>query len=263
VSLTKTEVKYLASLNTKKGRKQENRFLAEGVRLLEEALEGDYLPLSVMYAPAELNSRGEKLISGFTRHKVTTRSISARECAQLADTKTSQGIVALFECKKYSLQQQLHQGCRKVLICDGIGDPGNLGTLIRSAVAFHFDLVVTTAGSAETINPKTVRASMGGFFKVPVIDGVDDAELAAQLKKKNYTIYGADLKGKDLDRSIAVADKTALVIGSEAAGSGRILTEAADVRVKIPMSLKTESLNSAMAGTILMFWVDSSERMKS
>ena len=262
MSLTKTEVKYLASLNTKKARKKENRFLAEGVRLLEEALEGGYLPLSVMYAPSELSSRGEKLVSDFTRRHVTARSISSRECAQLADTKTSQGVIALFECKKYSLEQQLNKGGRRILICDRIGDPGNLGTLIRAAAAFRFDLVVTTAGSSEAINPKTVRASMGGFFKVPVIDGVDDAELAAQLKKRDYAIYGADLKGKYLDRSMTMAGKIALVIGSEAAGTGQTLTAAADFRVKIPMSSKTESLNSAMAGTILMFWIDSSERMK-
>lgn len=261
MSLTKTEVKYLASLNTKKGRKKEKRFLAEGVRLLEEALGADYLPLSVLYAPSELNPRGEVLIKGFTNNKVTARSISARECALLADTKTSQGIIALFECKKFSLRQQLNKGCRRILICDGIGDPGNLGTLIRSAVAFHFDLVVTTAGSAEAINPKTVRASMGGFFRIPIIEGNDDSELAAQLKKKNYTIYSADLKGDYISRSMSIADKTALIIGSEATGASRNLIEAADMRIKIPMSPGTESLNSAMAGTILMFWIDSSERI--
>jgi len=263
VSLTKAEVKYLTSLHNKKGRKKENRFLAEGVRLLEDALKAEYWPLSIMYAPSELNARAEKLVNDFTRHKITTRSISARECARLVDTKSSQGLVALFECKKYSLEQQLNKAPRRILICDGIGDPGNLGTLIRSAAAFRFDLVVATEGSAESINPKTIRASMGGFFRIPVIDGIDTAQLAASLKKRDYTLIGADLRGKDLDGSIQIGGKTALVIGGEAAGPSQTMIDAADILVKIPMAPVTESLNSAMAGTILMYWVDSSERMKS
>lgn len=261
--MTKSEVKYLVSLHTKKGRKQENRFLAEGVRLLEEALNADYLPLSVMYAPSEINPRAEKLVSDFVAHKVTTQTISSRECSRIADTTTSQGIIALFDYKKYSLKKQLDQGSRRILICDRIGDPGNLGTLIRSAVAFRFDLVITTAGSSETINPKTVRASMGGFFRIPIVDGADDAELAQMLKQQGYKIYEADMKGIDIDPAIPVASRTALVIGSEAAGTGQALAAQADYRIRIPMSKKTESLNSAMAGTILMFWINSLKERES
>lgn len=257
MALIRTEMNYLTSLRTKKGRKKENRFLAEGIRLLEEALNADYRPLSVLYSPSDINSRGEKLVRAFVSRKITARTVSARECARLADTKTSQGIIALFEHKKYSLRQQLNKGCRRVLICDGIGDPGNLGTLIRSAVAFHFDLVATTSGSAETVNPKTIRASMGGFFKIPIIDGVDDSGLAQSLKKKGYKLYQADVRGKNIDGSTPIADKLALAIGSEATGGGRVLMTESDYRIKIPISRKTESLNSAMAGTVLMFWIDS------
>ncbi len=260
MALTKTELKYLASLHSKKGRKQDDRFLAEGVRLLEEALRADYMPLSVMHAPSEINPRGEQLVKDFIARKVPVQSISARECARLSDTKTSQGIVALFDYKKYSLEQQLDKGYRRILICDRIGDPGNMGALVRAAVAFHFDLVITTPGSAETINPKTVRATMGGFFKIPIVDGAHESEIVDQLKKHDYTIYEADARGEEINLSPELAAKAALVIGSEATGTSRAMAAASHHKIRIPMSQKIESLNSAMAGTILMFWINALER---
>ena len=260
MALPKAELKYLTSLQNKKGRKQENRYLAEGVRLLEEALKADYLPLSVLHAPSEISPRGERLVNDFIARKVPAQSISARECARLSDTKTSQGIVALFESKKYSLEQQLDKGYRRILICDRIGDPGNLGTLIRAAVAFHFNLVITTQGSAESISPKTIRATMGAFFKIPIIDGADESGLIDQLKINHYTLYEADIEGEDINLSSAPADKAALIIGSEATGTGRAMAAAANRRIRIAMSPMTEWLNSAMAGTILMFWIDALER---
>lgn len=260
MALTKTEIKYLTSLQTKKGRKKEGRFLIEGVRLLEDALAADYLPHTILYAPSELTERGQELVKKFVARKVTAQTISARECNRLADTKTSQGIIALFSLPRHSLRQQLSKGSRKILICDGIGDPGNLGTLIRSAAAFRFDLVVTTAGSAEAGNPKTIRAGMGAFFRIPVIDGVDAGELAGELRTAGYTIYNADVKGKYIQPSLPVADRLALVVGSEASGTGAVLAAEARFRIKVPMAKNVESLNSAMAGTVLMFWFDTVER---
>jgi TrmH family RNA methyltransferase len=260
MALTKAELKYLTSLQTKKGRKKEGRFLIEGVRLLEDALAADHLPHTILYAPSEMTERGRELVKKFVARKVTAQTISARECHRLADTKTSQGIIALFSFPRHSLRQHLAKGMRKILICDGIGDPGNLGTLIRSAAAFHFDLVVTTAGSAEAGNPKTIRAGMGAFFRIPVIDGVDAEELASELKKAGYTIYNADAKGKYIRPSLPMADKLALVVGSEATGTGAVLAAEARFRIKVPMAKSVESLNSAMAGTVLMFWFDTVER---
>ena len=125
MALTKAELKYLRSLQTKSGRRQNNRFLGEGIRLLEDALRAGYLPQTVLYAPSELSPRGEKLIKKFAARKVTTQAVTVRECRQLNDTKTPQGIVAMFDHKTYDLQQQLKRRPRRILICDKIGDPGN------------------------------------------------------------------------------------------------------------------------------------------
>lgn len=261
MALTKAEMKYLLSLHTKKGRKQTKRFLAEGVRLLEESLVADYLPSLVYYSPSDLTVRGEELVRRFVAHKVSAQSISARECHRLSDTGSSQGVLAVFARKSSSLEQQLRLGYRRILICDRIGDPGNLGTLIRSAAAFQFQLVVTTADSAESVNPKAIRASMGAIFKIPIVDGAEDAEVASRVKKAGYTLYSADIRGKGLDRAVSRAAKIALVIGSEPTGAGAALTAAADMRIRIPMAKGVESLNSAMAGTVLMFWFNARERV--
>lgn len=263
MALTAAQVKYLVSLTTKKGRKQEGCFIAEGIRLLEEALAGNYLPHQVLYAPGLLTPRGESLVAAFTSRKVETKSISTRECNRLADTEHSQGILAAFELRIVDLEQQLRQGVRRILICDRIGDPGNLGTLIRAAAAFAFDLVVTTAGSAEAASPKTIRASAGAFFRIPLVAGAEDADLAEKLKRWKYPLYAADLRGEEFSVTDALPDCLALVIGSEAEGSGPALLENADRRLRIPISPAAESLNAAMAGTLLMFWISIQERTAS
>ncbi len=246
------ELKQLKALKTKNARRKENRFLAEGVRLLEEAAQANYWPIRVFYSPSEIGERGQALVDKFIAAQRDTISISARECRSLSDTKTSQGIVALFEANRTKLQQLLEGARRKIIVCDKIGDPGNLGTLIRSATAFGFDGLITTAGSAEPESAKTIRASMGCYFSLPITSAVEPRSLIEHLKKADYKIFNADIGGQEITDTISIPDKLALVIGSEAFGSGNDLAQAADFKIKIPMSGRVESLNSAMAGSILM-----------
>jgi len=135
VSLTKTEEKYLTSLNNKKGRRKENRFLAEGVRLLEEALKADYLPLSIMYAPSELNPRGEKLVNGFTRRKVSARSISARSWS-------SRGTCASFDggrpISRFAMARISSASRLRWLLLTSSGSPGN--SLLSSTILYDHSL---------------------------------------------------------------------------------------------------------------------------
>jgi TrmH family RNA methyltransferase len=135
-----------------------------------------------------------------------------------------------------------------------------LGTLIRTAAAFGFGLVITTAGSAETVASKTIRATMGAVFTTTIAGGLGAAEAVNWLKKSNYTVYDADINGRPLDFRATIADRPALIIGSEAFGADGAVRGAADVHVRVPMADTTESLNAAVAGAILMFWLSSSER---
>jgi TrmH family RNA methyltransferase len=260
VALSTREVKLYRSLLTKKGRRAEGLFLAEGVRLLEEALAGGVTPRLVMFTPADLSERGQRLIDACGARHVRTSSISRRECQALSDTTTPQGIIALFESPPSNLEQQLSGDPRRILICDRVGDPGNLGTLIRAAAGFGFDLIVITAGSAEAVAPKTIRGSAGACFRVPIVTGVIDTELVAALSAHGFALYCGDTRGRDLEEIPSLGEKAALVIGSEATGSGTALYAAARFRVRIPMTPLVESFNAAMAGAVLMYWMHATGR---
>jgi TrmH family RNA methyltransferase len=263
VALSKADLKYLISLQTKRGRVKEGRFLAEGVRLLESALAAGRRPRVVYYAPSELSPRGQELIRDFGKRGVATASISIRECNRLVDTETGQGIVAVFDTPQTRLTEALARKHRWVLLCDRIADPGNLGTLIRTGAAFGFDLVITTAGSAEAFGPKTIRATMGAIFNSTIVAGMAADEAIAWVKNAGFALYTADIKGQPLAAGMRIPDRAALALGSEAFGADPAVKRAADVPVRIPMASGTESLNVAVAGAILMFWLSSAERIPS
>ncbi len=255
MALTKVEIKKLVSLKSKKGRRTEDRFLAEGVRLLEEALRADYRPEIVLYAPGEVTERGQNVIRSFSKRRINTITVAVKEINKISDTDTPQGIVAVFKQRHTSFEKLLSQSPRTIVVCDGVGDPGNLGTLLRSALAFGADAVVTTEGSAEATNPKTIRASMGSFFHLPIISGADPTDIVGLLKRHTYRIAVADVRGQAISAGGDDGEKTAIVIGSEPAGTGSVFAAAADQRWKIPMTAKVESLNAAMAGSILLYWL--------
>jgi TrmH family RNA methyltransferase len=258
--LSASDIKYLRTLLTKKGRRQEGRFLAEGVRLLEEAAAGRYLPRVVFYAPAELSERGQKLIARFSQLNVETTSVSAKEASRLSDGPSSQGVIALFDIRTNTLEEQLRRDHRRILVCDRIGDPGNLGTLMRAAAAFGFDLMLVTDGTAEIENPKTIRASAGAFFRVPTVAGLSGEVIGTRLKAANYMIILADTHGRDLASGERVPERLALVIGSEATGIDQRLASQAQLKIRISTTELVESLNAAMAGTVLMHRLDAAER---
>ncbi|MCK4858571.1 MAG: hypothetical protein KAT58_11425, partial [candidate division Zixibacteria bacterium] len=147
--LSKTELKNLKSLLTKKGRKKSGMFLAEGVRLLEESVRRRFLPRTVYYAPSMLSTRAEKLVGQLRGRAVETVQLSARDLRSMSDTESPQGIVGLFarpDTKLTKLYQPKH---RKLVLCEDISDPGNLGTLARSSLAFGFHLMLLCGSSAE------------------------------------------------------------------------------------------------------------------
>ncbi len=263
LSLTKAEIKAVADLRLKKYRQEQKRFTCEGVRLLEEALLANFMPESVLYSPYDTSNRAIQLIANFKKKRITVHEVSSKECQKVSDTKSSQGIVAVFPMNNLSLKQQLAREPRKVLVCDRINDPGNLGTLMRSAAAFGFSLLLLTDETAEATNPKTIRASMGAFFTVPCIEQLEPEEMLSELRECGYKTYNADIEGTIIDDTAVASDKSVLIIGSEATGARDVFSRNADFQIKIPMATHVESLNAAMAGTVLMYWMDSKERART
>jgi TrmH family RNA methyltransferase len=259
--LSVSEIKKLTALKKKKYRHSEDLFLCEGVRLLEEAQKSNFYPEKVYYSKASLNERGQKLVQLLKQNKIPIYDIGNKEIERVISTKSSQGIVGVFKPRKYNLEQQLNQGTRKLLVCDNINDPGNLGTLMRSAAAFGFSPVITSTKTVEINNPKTMRASMGACFNLPYIEKQPPELIVEKLKEFGFKLLLADVKGKILNNLNSFSGKVALIIGSEADGGSDTFEQNADYVVRIPMSQNVESLNAAMAGTALMFWLNNSERM--
>ena len=151
----------MKSLLTRKGRRRHGRFAAEGVRLLEEAYRNRKYPQTIYFSSHLLSPRGQTLLKRFSRKGVPTRPMSARQIQSLSNTITSQGIVGVFDIPRPDLTELYRRTSRKLLLCENISDPGNLGTLIRSAAAFDFNMVVLCGKSADPFSPKVVRSSAG------------------------------------------------------------------------------------------------------
>jgi len=229
-------------------------FAAEGVRLLEEALKSGLNPAKIYYVPSMLAERGLTLVRQFASMRVETVPVSERDLSRVTATATPPGIFALFAAPPDELQQLYRVGMRNILLCENVSDPGNLGTLCRSARAFAFDLVILAGQCAEAFSPKVVRASAGAIFGIPVaVAGLTAIE--EFVRAERFAIVAADIGGADsIDAAVSALPegRMILAVGSEADGLSAELLRLARHTVRVPHERCVESLNAAVAGSILM-----------
>jgi len=242
------------SLRTKKGRRTHGLFVAEGVRLLEESLRLGAVPEKLYVCPPVLSQRGATLIGRARKNKMDVIEVSAREIDRMADAETSPGVMAVFTVPTVELAELYHSRMRNILLCEDLSDPGNAGTLVRSAIAFGFDLVVLAGRSCEPYAPKVVRSSVGAVFGVKIAVAATE-DVLKTVKDDGWKVITADVHGQDhigktLDR--AKGKKLLLALGSEAEGVSSIVATAADFAVRLNHEPTIESLNTAVAGSILM-----------
>lgn len=238
-------------LNHRKERDISERYVIEGVRLIEEAANRN-IPVEEIYFSRSLSDRGQILITKFDQLGIKVEEISDSIFEQIMDTSTSQGIAAI--CKKTvsSLPDQIHFG----IIADQIRDPGNLGTIIRVASAAGAQFVITTKGSVDLFSPKVMRSAMGAHFHTLCLEQEWDQILhtrdSSQIRPISYVATAeADLICWNCD----FVQPTILIIGNEADGPTANSFNFADHHVSIPMPGNFESLNAAIAAGILIFEV--------
>ncbi len=254
MTLSRMELKKLRSLKTKKGRRELKLFLGEGVRLLEEAWRHNIRPEILYYTPDVLSERGEKLLLRMAKKNIRQRQISSKQLDMITETKTPQGIVGLFAIPEYTIEQLYDTEIRNMLLCEHIADPGNMGTLLRSALAFGFESVLLCGNCAEPYAPKVVRSSVGALFGLRIVP-VTYGTLEVLLQQQNITAVASDIAGvpwQKVRNRIKRSDRCMLMIGSEAEGLSEELKKMAHVTVRINHTKKVESLNAAIAGSILM-----------
>jgi len=254
--LTQSEKKLLRSLLTKKGRAARHQFTAEGIRLLEESINHHCLPQKIFAVPDEISSRSKSLLQKFTKLKIPITKISAHEMAQITDTDTSQGMLGLFDSNLINIgfDEIISMNSSATLLLDNISDPGNAGTLFRSALAFGFETVFATESTVDFFNPKLVRSTAGAIFGLKVAE-VTMEQLARIKKMKWIMLIAADIKGMSIHEGLKKydsADPVILAIGAEAEGLSEKIINLSDIRIRIEHSREVESLNAAVAGSIIM-----------
>ncbi|HYK83061.1 MAG TPA: RNA methyltransferase [Gemmatimonadales bacterium] len=235
--------------------------MVEGVRLVEEALAAG-LPVRGALVSADLGrtARGTALVAELARHAVPVEEAAVRTLQQLADTETPQGIVAVVEPRTWTADDLALSAGAVALVIDGVQDPGNVGTLIRTAHALGAAGTVVLRGTADPTSPKALRGAMGATFRHPVV-ALDDAAFVAWARKHGVTLWAAAADGVSLGRAVATKDgpgrtgPIAVIVGNEGAGIRPQLNAVAAQRVAIPLAQGAESLNVAVAAGILLYEV--------
>ena len=233
-------------------RQQAQSFVVEGVRLTEEALHSGWQPQSVFFSE-QLSGRGKTLLEGFIKAGADVEEVTPQIMDALAETEAPQGILATFAMRDLPLPQPLDF----VLILDNLRDPGNLGTLLRTACAASLQAVLLSPGTTDVFSPKVLRAGMGAQFKLPALalpwDKIEEVcRTNSNPPLKIFLAEGRQGQGTacwELD----LRQPLALIIGNEAQGAGDQARQLADGLVRIPMPGGSESLNAAVAGSILIF----------
>jgi RNA methyltransferase, TrmH family len=245
---TAREKRQLLALRERRNRESEGHFLAEGVRVVEDLLASDVvIRWALMSSTLEDGGRASALGAAMIKLGIPVREVEQHEFAKLADTKNPQGLLVVAETPRAELDQLA--GASVILVLDAVQDPGNFGTLVRSAEALGAGGVIALPGTVDCWNAKVVRSAAGSVFRQPIVQsGWSEAE--EWLRAHGFTILAADAGGEPLGRE---RGKSALVVGNEGAGISREVMAGVDMTVGIPLRGRAESLNVAAAAAILLY----------
>lgn len=238
-------VKELRSLRDHKGREAAGRFLVEGEVMLREALKCGLAIRDVLAEESFAPLAGELEAAGAHAFVVPRSLLEA-----VSDTRTPQGVCASFDLPE---PLPLSQAPDWIVALDGVQDPGNVGTIWRTADAAGFEGLLMGAGCADPLSPKVQRSAMGSGFRLPFMQTGDLPKALGALSEKGWTVIASDLHGHDFYSHPNPGNKLVLVIGSEAHGISDATRAAADMLVKLPMRGGAESLNAAVAAGIMMY----------
>lgn len=243
------------SLQQRKRREQLGLVLLEGRRLVEEALASAWEPKALFYtAKAAEGPEGAALLDRAVAAGARIYAVSDDLLRHAADTQSPQGWLLVSRRRRWTLSElPPPQRGRPWLILDGLADPGNVGTVARTAEAAGAAALILLRGSADPTSPKALRASMGSLLRLPHVDGISPRELAATLKQLDCPLWAAATRDAPSAFASDLAGPLALALGSEAAGISAELRSLCSQSVSIPSALPTESLNVAAAAAVLLF----------
>lgn len=246
-------VKYTKSLLKSKNRSKESKFIIEGFRILTQAVDCK-ADLQYVFINEDFENKNEHIeFLGLLEDKnIKVYKTTNKIFQEFIDTETTQGIIGVVGFKKREISEVLDEDCRFVLILDRIQDPGNMGTIIRTADAAGVDAIINLKGCVDIYNSKVIRSTMGSIFDMKILNLTQD-EAIKELKNRKFDIVSSYLDTNNFYDNVDYNYKTALVIGNEANGVNDELINNSDILVKIPIYGKAESLNAAISSAILMY----------
>jgi TrmH family RNA methyltransferase len=232
-------IKNIKKLKEKKYRDERKEYIIEGIKLIEEAIEEE-AKIKIIVEPKFM----------YQIAKNNCIYVSSKVFTSITDVKNPQGMLAVIEMENSEEKIKFDEDI--IFVLDGIQDPGNLGTILRTIDSAGLTQVIVSKDTVDAYNPKVVRSTMGAIFRVNVIESKDLIRTMKNIKKHKYEILVTSL---DTNQNIYDIDydKKIIVIGNEANGVSKEVVNIADIKAKIPMLGKTESLNAAVATSIIAY----------
>lgn len=243
-------IKHLKKLKDKKYREEYGEFIVEGSKMIEEAInEKSKIKHIIVCDDCKVQSSFSKEFL-YEIAKYDCIYVTEKVFSSITDVMNPQGILAVID--KTQNDTGINYDNDLFLILDNIQDPGNMGTILRTADSINLKQILVKKGTADCFNPKVVRSTMGAIFRVNVIEFEDLTKVIKDLKKHKIKVYATDLA---TNKSIYDVEynKTAIVIGNEANGVSKEILEVSDEKIKIPMLGKTESLNAGVATGVILY----------
>lgn len=248
-----SKVRLVRSLMGKRKDRQKNKaFVVEGVRHTEEALASAWTPQFVLYSE-QLSERGQQVLDSFIKQGVEVEEVAPHLMESMTGTRSPQGILAVLPLRDLPMPDELSF----VLVADQVRDPGNLGTILRTSAAAGVQAVILAPGTTDAFAPKVVRSAVGAHFRLPIIEMTWEQLHAAHEYGELHDIpfYLADAVGETDCWSLDWTKAVGIIVGGEAAGAGEQAHKLAASLVSIPMPGEMESLNAAIASSVLLFEV--------
>lgn len=251
-STANSAVKDVCKLKQKKVRDIENKFIIEGMKMLSEAVLSG-IEIDCIFVQKNEYLKNRTFFDELQSEKLYVVNDAVIE--KISEWKTPQGVCAVVKKSKHELEEYMSKDTAFVLVLDGVSDPGNIGTMIRTSEAAGVDCVITVNGTADCYQSKALRASMGSIFRIPVFENFEKCDIIYILRKHGIKLLSTSLDGEDVFDFDFHTDKIAAVFGNEGSGIEQEFVDKADMLVRLPMSGSVESLNVAVSAGIIMYMI--------
>lgn len=257
-STSNHQIKNIAKLlKSSKARKEQGLFLVEGIKMFLEAKKLGLVERAYVAEELYEKWKGQEELEG-----VKYEVVSSKVFKEITDTMTPQGIIATVHMKEKSVEDMLQGSEVRLVFLENVRDPGNLGTIVRTAEGAGMTGIILSKESVDIYNPKVVRSTMGSIFRMPFVYVEDFLGVMKQVQGAGVELYATHLKGEKYYDQVVYEPKVGIIIGNEANGITDEAANQADCYVKIPMEGKVESLNAAVAASVMMYEIYRQKRLQ-